>query len=245
MRTPSIYGFILPLFLLSQVANAIIGGQSVDFESYRKLPVVGLIHKQYPGEKGLPCTAVILGKKTLLTAAHCVSAPINLVYRGVAINGRYADAEIRRSQIYVHPDYNQKTKLNDLAIIKLNSELFDMDGVVFPELSDATDYMDFLLLGYGEDLRQFSGVLRSVVKTRDEIRAPRKNMDHFIEFDQSNATGVCSGDSGGPVFGRSDDKLFLVAISSSATNLKNEKKCSYSGIAIKIDTALDWIKSYL
>lgn len=230
-------------------AFAIFGGQNLESKDYKKSPIVALIHSEDSSGGGLICTATMLNSRTILTAAHCVLDDYNYIQRSVNPGRRMGNGmRISKSQINIHPEYKRSQHLNDFAIIKLNSDLRDTQDVVFPELSEIAEQELYKIFGYGEDARQNDGILRTISKPKADVktmRANEENVANYLEFDQRNGSGICSGDSGGPVFAEVDGKMLLVAINTSATNEKNKKKCSHSGIVTKVGTVMDWIKSYL
>ncbi|MBY0553767.1 S1 family peptidase [bacterium] len=250
MKKPILYVLALAAYVSVPFnAYAIFGGQNIDSKDYKKSPVVALIHSEDSSGGGLICTATLLNARTVLTAAHCVLDEYNYLQRNVSPGRRMGSGmRISKSQINIHPEYNRKKHLNDLAIIKLNSDLRDTQDVIFPELNELSEYDLYKIFGYGEDAKGNDGELRTVSKAKSDIKKMRANDDNtenYLEFDQRNGSGICSGDSGGPVFAEAEGKTFIVAINTSATNEEKKKKCSHSGIVTKVNTALGWIKSYL
>lgn len=249
MKKSKLYAFAVAACMLVPFnAFAIFGGQNVDSKDYKKSPVVALMHSESSSEPGLICTATLLNSRTLLTAAHCVQDSYNTIHRNVSPNRRGGGMHISRSQIHQHPEYQVKNHVNDFAIIKLNSDLRDIGEVVYPELSEITEHEIYKIFGYGEDIRQSDGVLRTITKIKADSKVlppDEPNRDNYLEFDQSNGTGICSGDSGGPVLAEVNGKSVIIAINTSATNKQNLRKCSNSGIVTKVSTVMEWIKSYL
>lgn len=234
---------------------AIMGGDKVSEDDFKKSPVVALMHDDESssgfGFGRTPqqlCTATLLNARTVLTAAHCVRDENIMLVRSTNPKRR-SGMSIGRSQIHVHPEYNREIQLNDLAIIKLNRDLKDTENVSFPELNEINTYASYTIYGYGEDRKGEDGTLRKVIRAAEDIGVKRANQhdaENYFEFNQQSGKGICSGDSGGPVFYEDATGMrFLVAVNTSATNKPNDAKCTYSGIVTKTSTVLEWIKSYM
>ena len=120
--------------------------------------------------------------------------------------------------------------------------------MVYPTLSETSDFENYNFYGYGKDKGGNDGVLKFVTRTKADLKVIA-HMDplpeNFLEFDQTNGMGICTGDSGGPILTESEGKSFIVAIHTLVLVPKRGKVCIYSGVSTKISTVLDWIKSYL
>lgn len=64
---------------------------------------------------------------------------------------------------------------------------------------------------------------------------------HYLEIDQRDGRGSCSGDSGGPVFRRAGDELELVGIIVGNASFQGRHPCQEYSYAVRADAALDWI----
>ncbi len=87
------------------------------------------------------CSGSIISSFWVITAAHCVSgvAPSKVtVYAGS--NVRFSGQSRVGSKIVVHPNYDSSTKVNDIALIQLNTPL-SMSGsiksICIPSVSSA------------------------------------------------------------------------------------------------------------
>ncbi|MEQ1723089.1 MAG: S1 family peptidase [Pseudobdellovibrio sp.] len=235
---------------------AILGGKNVEYKDYKKSPLVGVLHSEdrvngFSSSYSQPllCSATLLNARTVLTAAHCVpDGEYIYVSRSLTPKSHNNTVEIRKSQIFIHKEFDKKNHINDIAIIKLNEDLEDTSEVGYPSLSETSEYENYNFYGYGKDKRGNDGQLRLVTRTKADLKA-KANMDtlpeNFLEFDQTNGMGICSGDSGGPILTESEGKSFIVAIHTIVLVPKRAKLCHYSGVSTKVSTVLDWIKSYL
>lgn len=82
-----------------------------------------------------------------------------------------------------------------------------------------------------------SGVLRKI----ENITVLKEHNDKEILLDQSNSTGACHGDSGGPAFlKQADGSLLQVGVTSRGTN--SIGNCNEQAIYTNVVTHLDWIE---
>lgn len=170
------------------------------------------------------CTAMLVRKNVLLTAAHCIkSGPENmtLAFGNRPLAGQYIMREAR--QVWVHPEYkkNQNTNRNDLALILLKGsapegyEALALPDEKFPLRPGFT----FTSSGYGRvtgriDPRgndiQGSGTLRHVELVVDSLSEDETQ----FYVDQKKGKGICQGDSGGPAMMRFNDRDYVVGVAS-------------------------------
>lgn len=188
------------------------------------------------------CTAMLVRKNILLTAAHCIkSSPENmtLAFGNRPLAGQYIMREARG--VLVHPDYkkNQNTNRSDLALILVNGfapesyEVLSLPDEKFPLRAGLT----FTSSGYGRvtgrvDPRghdiQGSGTLRHVELTIDSLSEDETQ----FYVDQKKGKGICQGDSGGPAMMRFNDQDYVVGVASAISwvvpgELNEEAKKKY------------------
>ena len=156
------------------------------------------------GEREGFCTAIVLGPRVVLTAAHCLGPA-----RDMAVHYRDAAGKpvlIAVAAAEAHPGYRPNAIRNrevsiDLALVETETpidsrftppRLAEGDG---PPVGART-----ILAGYGvarEGGPASGGVLRSA---RLQVRAPLSKILLWAEDADASGAGACGGDSGGPLF---------------------------------------------
>lgn len=130
LRAATLLALLLAAVLLTVAVRAapeapeIVGGQEADPGEWPWQ--VALVRKGDSPFNGQFCGGSIIDRNWVLTAAHCVdtSAPGDLDIIAGIHDLRVPDPNIARvaiSQIIVHPGWNDATKDNDIALLKLAS----------------------------------------------------------------------------------------------------------------------------
>lgn len=158
-----------------------------------------------------PCSATVIMKGYLLTAAHCVHLlGQNATSVIVDVNGEAVHA----SRYFMHKNYFTDSFGGDIALIKTTEELTDPRfGTAKFGLAKRPDQvpangMELGVAGYG---RTETGLLAkearesTVFRNDDECPANIRATTMFCGDSSTPTSVTCGGDSGGPVFVTVDD----------------------------------------
>lgn len=215
----------------------IINGKPVNLQHPLAASVAGIFVRVDQGDGPIwfsSCTASILSKKYILTAAHCVQGTdakdmaINFSINSVDNNKQQdpstrVDVEkkfvIRKVKDYrIHPGY-QGSGSHDLAVISIEGAmpktakpvtLLPDSLIDLPNNKTTLDgqKVQVTLMGFGlisESPATDTEVLRIT-------SVPARFEDLFVVTDQTGGSGGCSGDSGGPAFLSYKGKTYQVGV---------------------------------
>lgn len=173
------------------------------------------------------CTATLTGKRTVLTAAHCV-CPTDASLAGCATRAGIIlhdvfgvddkatsidEAKTRRSvtlmgTVRVHPEYGLRGWLReDFAVIDLDHSVDDVAPSVQPVSIEKPQLNPLegdtlTLVGYGQTGVDCTGP--SMGKRAVDLEVTEAN---FAAIYFASSKGVCPGDSGGPVLNRAGHQV--------------------------------------
>ena len=184
------------------------------------------------------CTATLVGKHTVVTAAHCVCAgtpcklksPVHLYLGGYPSGGTKYTAY----KVIPHPSYTGGNK-SDLAVIILSK---DVTGIT-PQIISSTPPKSgetIVMVGYGlpgEKTGSF-GTKRMATNKIDSVSSSTYYIKGASGFDGN----ICNGDSGGPSFASRSGKDVFIGVHSTKTNY-----CGYAATDMRVDAFRSWIST--
>ncbi len=233
-------------------ASGIVGGKSVKNEDPLAKKVVLLL--MMDKEKQIStCTGTPIADDVILTAAHCVenAVLVSAVFKTALCEGNELNTEdtILAANWQRHKDYKgvRESKdgvLSDVAIIKLPKSIPADYQVskVYDGTSEITS-KTVTLVGYGRTTEQDEGLpqlRKTYKKLNDEIGRAEAPSDLMV-IDQKTS-GVCNGDSGGPVFVEVGSELQVAGVNSFVVNPENpDKRCHYAGAAVYMPLYRPWL----
>lgn len=199
------------------------------------------------------CTGSVISKNVILTAGHCArGAEKNQIYAVfhpdmMCSSGYSSSMKVQSDDILVHKDYKgDSSAKSDLALIKLSSPVpADYPVMGLYDGKSALNSDDLLMVGYGitSESARDSRFLRKVNKSAKlDSRVEGPN----IVFDQRNGRGgVCSGDSGGPIYAKVGNQYKIIGVNSVVAGPKEEDVCHNFSIAMYMPSFADWVEQSL
>ncbi len=239
---------LLVLAYLPSTGNAgsnIRGGDDVDPNDPIAHSTIAL-YQQLPQGSAL-CTATLIARDMALTAAHCVGddvAHLALIFGDNIDNEnnrlmRVTHATIPEAWGQPHPDGKD---LGDIALLKLEGTLppgFHPVPLVPASIPLAAG-QSVLLAGYGVDNARTHAGAGQLRQTTVEIAEPQFGNTEMV-FDQSQGSGACHGDSGGPAFLMIGSRLHLLGVTNRGYPDGAPDDCRHEVVYTSVDAYRTWI----
>lgn len=227
-----LFGALLAFLLAPQPAAArdrvVVGGHSVDAATHPWVLALASRDRFGNSRSGQFCGGALVGARTVITAAHCLSKEVLGVKHGEVddlrvISGRgdlggSAGREVPVSKVWANPDYEPKSNAGDIAVLTLGEALPESSTVAMAGSGDAgyAPGTSAKVFGWGDTSGngKYSSGLRSaeVKMMKDSACArayptgPYGLSDGAFESRSMVCAGLaaggrdaCQGDSGGPL----------------------------------------------
>ena len=227
---------------------AVHGGRDVGAGDELSRHGIGLRFTRSDGSLGT-CTAVPIGTRLAITAAHCLHRAENRridVHFTNSLSQTFPQgADARVEQAVMHPDYSpalpavQRARV-DLAVVRIDRPF--PAGVVPMDLTGGPlSAQDLLVMGFGA-----TGYSNRADRGEGDSRlraapvASVRSSDGIYVLDQTRS-GFCMGDSGGPLFAQQNGRTVVVGILANTSNANGDDVCRGVGRAASVWQQRDFL----
>ncbi|XP_058453501.1 CLIP domain-containing serine protease B9-like isoform X1 [Malaya genurostris] len=254
------------------IGMRIYGGENADIDEFPWLAM--LQFENFRGERKFSCGGSLINNRYVLTAAHCVVGEVerkegNLVSVRLGEYDTTTDVDcieqdgericadppidVPVEEKLPHPEYSELTKLNDIALLRLNRDILYTDFIQ-PICLPLADFRSStagdvnFVTGFGRTLKGSRSPIKQKlgikVYDQDRCRAKFATKKADITANQLCAGGdfakdSCHGDSGGPLM-----KLQKVWTLEGVVSFGN--RCGledWPGVYTRVPAYMDWIRT--
>jgi hypothetical protein len=176
---------------------------------------------------GYACSATLVGARSVLTAAHCLSR-FPTTYRFVLAGRAYAVASAQ-----AHPGYDPITRVHDIGVLRL-AEGPPVEPSALSAAPPAVG-LPIVVVGLGCEARANGCAYGQKRMTRNAIAAVSASDFAFVSG-TSGAGGHCDGDSGGPSYATIGGREALIGV-----HTWGPASCLGDNHDARVDGELAWI----
>lgn len=232
---------LLAVLVFASPASAILDGKP-DTQH----PYVGILVTMVDGQRVPACSGFLASSTAFVTAAHCIDAlgsrPAHVSFeQAFTPNSALIPGTAVPNPAFGSPGANT----HDIALVVLDTAVTDRGAAVLPSvglLGSVGKKEPLTIVGYGAN-----GFLKGGGKPAPEFRFIRSYGESAVSkvekagFNLRMSSGICFGDSGGPVLRGSSN--VVVGINS----FVNSSRCAGNAFAYRVDTAesLAFLAPYL
>ncbi|CAF2390343.1 unnamed protein product [Rotaria sp. Silwood2] len=204
------------------------------------------------------CGGTLINANYIITAAHCVGtrnpSDITLVagMHNMSSNTETTKRQFRTVQaIYVHPQYDTMTNMNDIAILRVSTP-FTFTTYVQPAClpgSEPKPNDQVIIAGWGA--QAFAGSVHDTLKQAN-TKVVDKCDSWWLSVDSSkqicvansiDGSSACQGDSGGPILAQYNGQYVVSGIASYVKDCNTMGSSNAPNVYTRVAPYKAWIKS--
>lgn len=217
--------------ILETSGDGIIGGWEAQPTDKFQSSIVAV----YDGTEGQLCTGSLLPNNLVLTAAHCVgSNPENMyIFFDTKVTNKSQFRAVDKAEVspYWASQQNEAKNTSDIALLHFQGTIpagFQPATLLAPQdRKFLTKGATVVLAGFGISNGTTGDGAGTLRVTKVTINNPNFSASE-LTLDQTQGTGACHGDSGGPAYLEIKGKYYLWGITSRGVQDDNNDCSKYS-----------------
>jgi hypothetical protein len=218
IRTSAVLVLVLAVGCGAEPELVQVGRQAiVNGQPYGGHPSVGELYQT----KGY-CTATLIGKKTVLTAAHCLTPGSDFAFRAGGVS-------YKAVSVHPHPSYAANSNSFDIGVMLLAQEPPIASIPIATSAPSVGQKVTLVGFGVTGETANDHGTKRIATTTITKVTSM-----HVIWM--ANPGGTCYGDSGGPAFATINGQEVQVGVTESG-----DPPCGTKDFDTRVDTFASWI----
>ncbi len=216
--------------------EAIIAGTSIDPTGS---PIVELQLKG-PNHVTFLCSGTVVGKRTILTAGHCVTG-----LKGISVRFEGGKRTIKAKSWWRHPRYAETADgavRHDIGVVRLSKDIPRHIPVIRLATKNFKVGEQFFIYGYGFTEDDTVEELRGGIMTARAVKSAE-----IAAYMEVGASLTCDGDSGGPAMRETLDQAGEMRSEIVGLTSSGDYACAYSAFFQPVTAAQDrnFILKYL
>ncbi|XP_053980912.1 uncharacterized protein LOC128877550 [Hylaeus volcanicus] len=213
--------------------NKIVDGEASKPDQWPWMGALGYRNPQAVDEPFFKCAGALISVRHVLTSAYCATMEpdLYLVRFGTLSLTNSSRVDILIDQAIVHGEYNEKTKANDIAILKLQKDVIPSNSLLpiclpFDPPLSADNYHGKLVTVAGWGMTSTGGPQSDVLKHATipivpipSCRDSYSGLPNLVINDRTVCAGnkdgennACDRDNGAPLMLKADGKFYAIGI---------------------------------
>ncbi|CAO1432824.1 unnamed protein product [Diamesa tonsa] len=245
------------VFDISNISRRVVNGQSAYLGQF---PYQALLFTSDSLNQSYLCGGSIISQNWIITAAHCLKEIVSTDIHVGIVNRSPITSEwktkVAKSNFIIHEEYNTAGYINDIALIRLDSQIPEnqyVKSISLPTRAEANEDLVGKAANvsgfgrYSDKSKESSPTLMwvelSIVANSicEKTYGQENQFKSKICVKSKDRKSACKGDSGGPLAVlRSDGTPVLIGIVSHGYSVFCE--LGYPGVFTDVHSFLDWIE---
>ncbi|RWS22313.1 Trypsin-1-like protein [Leptotrombidium deliense] len=233
---------------VENVSPRVGGGKIMLHHSY---PWIAVVKSKMKNGQFLNCAGSIINDRFILTAAHCLQHKLKVVEVYVAAGSHFKPYEVSEymtaKRWIIHEKFNARLIVNDIGIVELKVPLNfsrTVRPICLPKKGENAKGWGLTKTGASSSVLVRADIQEYSFEKCSKMWNASKRLSSKIQICASSKNiSSCSGDSGGPLMQKVNDKIVLAGITSFG-NKTISCGLSMNTVYARVEPYLEWINNH-